>query len=352
MYKFVRSVAQVVDLPSGEFLHIGEYKPEDVKIKIIDYDAEQFHEKEIISMEEYTPYETRPSVTWVDVDGLSDVNIVEKIGAYFNLHNLILEDILNTGQSPIIEDFGEYIFIVLKMIYTDQSNNIISEHVSLLTGKNFVISFQESGGDVFDPVRKQIRQNKGRIRKMGAPYLAYSLLDSIVDNYFSVLQKLEEELECLESRVIKDPSQETLTLIYELKRELLFLHKSIWPLRAVLCKLQREGLSLMSEVKGIYLRDLTDNLSQVINTLETFRDMLSSMIDMHMSSYANKMNQIMKVLTIISTIFIPLGFITSLYGMEIYMPEKELHWFYPFIISIMSVIAIIMLLYFKRKKWL
>jgi len=345
-------VLNTTDL-TGEFIPADKKKTGEFKIKIMDYDEREFHEKEIKSMEEYIPYQSKPTVTWMDIDGLPDIDVIEKIGEHFNLHDLIIEDIANTGQHAMIEDFEDHIFIVIKMIYSEpKQENIIVEHVSLLAGKNFVISFQEGGGDVFEPVRRKIRQAKGCIRKMGAPYLAYAITDAIVDNYFKILEKIACEIETIEENITSNTSPDVLNTIYNLKRELLFLHRSIWPLKDVLNKIQRDDLPLLKEVKGIYLRDVYDNLIQVLDTIQTFRDMLSGIIDMHMSCSANKMNQIMKVLTIISTIFIPLSFITGFYGMEIYMPERECHWLYPVLLVVMLVIGVSMLLYFRKKKWL
>jgi len=353
MHKFVRTVARELDLPSGEIVHLGEKKIKDLKITIIDYDESQFQEKEIKSMEEYIPYEKKPTVTWVNVDGINNVEVIEKIGKHFNLHDLTLEDILNTGQHPMLEDFGDYLFLVLKMIYCDgKDHDTIVEHMSLLVGQNFIISFQEGCGDVFDPVRKRIKLGKGRIRKMGAGYLAYALLDAIVDNYFAVLHRTGEEIEFLEEEIINTPSVDTLRKIYNLKRELLFLRKSIWPLREVIGSLHREEFSLIKEASGIYMRDLYDNLIQVIDTIEIFRDMLCSILEIYMSSNSNKMNEIVKVLTIISTIFIPLSFIASIYGMNILMPEKDYPLTYPVIISVMLIVGISMVFYFRKKKWL
>jgi magnesium transporter len=353
MHKFIRTVTRELDLPSGEMVHLGEKKIEDYKITVIDYDEGQFQEKEIKSIEEYIPYEKNPTVTWVNVDGINNVEVIEKIGKHFNLHDLTMEDILNTGQHPMIEDFGDYLFLILKMIYCDgKDSNIIVEHISLLIGQNFVISLQEGREDVFDPLRKRIRLGKGRIRKMGAGYLAYALIDAIVDNYFAVLHKIGEEIEFLEEEIINTPSADTLRQVYNLKRELLFLRKSIWPLREVISCLSREESLLIKEAAGIYLRDVYDNLIQVIDTIETFRDILCGILEIYMSSNSNKMNEVVKVLTIISTIFIPLSFIASIYGMNILMPEKDYPWTYPVVIVVMLLIGISMVIHFRKKKWL
>jgi magnesium transporter len=293
-------------------------------------------------------------VTWINIDGLHQIEILEKIGECYGLHPLVLEDILNTDQRPKMEDYGDYIYIVLKML--DQGNNsneIVTEQISLILGPNFVFSFQEKEGDVFDPIRERIRNGKGRIRKMGGDYLAYALLDSIVDNYFIILEKLSEKIEYLEEKLITRPTPETLQTIHHIKREMIFLRKAIWPLREVIGGLERNESSLIEESTKIYLRDIYDHTIQTIDTIETFRDMVSGMLDIYLSSVSNRLNSVMKVLTIIATIFMPLTFLAGIYGMNFkYMPELEWRWGYPAIWLIMIGIGIFMLVYFKKKNWL
>jgi len=294
-------------------------------------------------------------VTWVNIDGLHDIEIMEKIGKHFGLHPLVLEDILNTEQRPKIEDFDDYIFVVLKMLYYDENEGEIrAEQISIILGSNFVLSFQERVGDIFNPLRDRIRNAKGRVRKMGPDYLAYSLLDAIVDNYFVVLEKLGEQIEGMEEELVTNPTPETLQRIHNLKREMIFLRKSVWPLREVVSRLERGESPLIKEATGIYLRDVYDHTIQVIDTIETYRDMLSGMLDIYLSSISNRMNQVMKVLTIIATIFIPLTFVAGIYGMNFeYMPELKWHWFYPKAFwLVMLGVAALMLVYFRRKRWL
>jgi magnesium transporter len=253
-----------------------------------------------------------------------------------------------------LEDFGDYIFVVLKTFsYNHQSDELEPEQISLILGPSFVVSFQEREGDVFNPIRERIRSNKGRIRRMGADYLAYSLLDSIVDHYFIVLEQVGEEVEFLEEELVTNPTPETLQTIHNLKREMLFLRKSVWPLREVIGALERGESSLIKESTGIYLRDVYDHTIQVIDTIETFRDMISGMLDIYLSSVSNRMNEVMKVLTIIATIFIPLTFIAGIYGMNFqYMPELEWRWGYPMVWVVMLAIGVLMLIYFRKKDWL
>jgi magnesium transporter len=354
MLKLFRKTARKVGLPPGTLVQVEEKRAEKVKISLIDYDEAQFQEKGAATVEECFPFKDKPSVTWINIDGVYQVEVLEKIGAHFGIHPLILEDIMHTVQRPKMEDFEDYIFVVVKMIYYDEKDNEIkAEQVSIILGPNFVISFQEKEGDVFDHVRERIRRNKGRIRKMKPDYLAYALLDTIVDHYFIVLEKLGEKIEGMEEELVTKPTPETLQTIHTLKRELIFLRKSIWPLREVISVLERGELSLIHESTGIYLRDVYDHTIQVADTLETFRDMVSGMLDIYLSSISNKMNEVMKVLTMIATIFIPLTFVAGIYGMNFkYIPELEWHWGYAAALVLMGIIAFVMVLYFRNKKWL
>jgi len=341
-------------LPPGTLVHIGKKKTEKVKITVIDYDEKNFWEKDVKTVEECFPFKDKPTVTWINIDGIHDVEIIEKIGKHFGVHPLLLEDIMNSEQRPKMEDFEEYIFIVLKMLrYDEKQDEIKSEQVSLILGSNFIVSFQEMEGDVFNLVRERIRNEKGRIRKMKADYLAYTLIDAVIDNYFIILEKTGEKIEDMEDELVTNPTPGTLQTIHNLKREMIFLRKSVWPLREVINGMQKAESPLIKESTGIYLRDVYDHTIQVIDTIETFRDMISGMLDIYLSSISNKMNEVMKVLTIIATIFIPLTFVAGLYGMNFkYMPELEWHFGYFAILLLMIIIGISMIFYFRRKKWL
>jgi magnesium transporter len=354
MPKLMKKRSRKAGLPPGTLIHIGEKKTEEIKITIMDYDESQFQEKEAKSFDECFPYKGRPTVTWINVDGIHQVETLEKLGECFELHPLTLEDILNTDQRPKIEDFGDYMYIVLKMFsYDDRNNEIITEQISLILGQNFVLSFQENIGDVFNQIRERIRSGKGNIRKMGADYLVYTLLDAIVDNYFIILENIGEQIEFIEERLISNPASDTLNTIHKLKREMLFLRKSVWPLREVISGMERGESSLIKGTTKIFLRDVYDHNIQIIDTIETLRDMLSGMLDIYLTSISNRLNAVMKVLTIIATIFMPLTFLAGIYGMNFkYMPELEWKWGYPLILLVMFTIGISMLFYFKRKKWL
>jgi len=325
-----------------------------VKITIIDYDEEKFQEKEVETIDEVFPFCDKSTATWINLDGIHQVDSIEKIGKHFKIHPLVLEDIMNTGQRPKMEDFNNYLFLVLKMLsYDEEENETKTEQVSLILSSNYVISFQESEGDVFDPIRERIRTDRGRIRKMGVDYLAYSLIDAIVDNYFMVLEKIGEKIEDIEDELVKNPTPEVLHTIHRLKRELIFLRKSVWPLREVISRLERWESPLIDKSIDIYLRDVYDHTIQVIDALETFRDMLSGMLDIYLSSVSNRMNEVMKVLTIIATIFIPLTLVAGIYGMNFkYMPELDWVWGYPMVYTVMLAVSAVMLVYFRRKKWL
>lgn len=353
MPRFIKKT-QKTGLPPGTLIHIGKRKIDKARITIIDYDETQFEEKEAKTVEDCFPFKDKPSINWINIDGIHQTEIIEKLGSYFGLHPLLLEDILNTGQLPKMEDFNDYIFIVLKILDCEkESNEITAEQVSLILGPNFVISFQESLGDVFDPVRDRIRKSKGRIRNAGADYLAYALLDAIVDNYFIILENFGENIEDTEQQLAANPIPETLQLIRTLKKEMIFLRKSIWPLREVVNGLERGESSLIHDSTGIYLRDVYDHTIQIIDTVESYRDMLSGMLDIYLSSLSNKMNEVMKVLTIFASIFIPLTFIAGIYGMNFkLMPELEWQWGYFIALIGMATVGISLLVYFRRKKWL
>jgi len=354
MQRLIKRASNKAGLPPGTLVHIGERKAEETKITIIDYDETQFQEKKVKTIEECFPFKDTPTVSWINIDGIHEVDVIEKLGRHFDLHPLILEDIVNTEQRPKMEDFGSYVFITLKMLdYVQKENEINSEQVSLVLGSNFVISFQEREGDVFNPIRERIRNGKGRIRKMGADYLAYALVDSIVDNYFAILERLGEGIEDAEEELVKMPTSETLQSIHKLKREMIFLRKSVWPLREVVSGLERGETPLVHESTRVYLRDVYDHTIQVIDNVESFRDMVSGMLDIYLSSVSNRMNEVMKVLTIFASIFIPLTFIAGVYGMNFaFMPELGWRWSYPAVLVVMALAAAALLVYFRRKRWL
>jgi magnesium transporter len=334
-------------------MHVGERKTDKVAIQIFRYDESELIEKEVATLEELPPLKDG-AVTWINVDGLHKTEIIEKLGKMFHLHSLLLEDVLNTQQRPKVDEYDNHIYVVLRMLRHDESENVVrDEQISLVIGTGYVLSFQEGPGDVFDSVRDRIRFAKGRIRKLEADYLGYALMDTVVDNYFVVLEKFGDEIEALEQGLIRDPQQEHLHKLYHLKREMIFLSKVVWPLREVMNAFLRQEFALISKNVLLFFHDLYDHTVQIRDTIESCRDTLSGLLDIYMSGVSNKMNAIMKVLTIISTIFMPLTLITGLYGMNFdHMPELHWRFGYPFSIALMLMTTIGMLSYIKRENWL
>jgi len=333
---------------------VGERRHERIKLSVINYNGANFQEKEVNNVEEAFSSRDKSSVTWLNIDGVHQPEVIEQVGKHFGIHPLVLEDIANTGQRPKMEDFDDYIYVVMRMLRFDvKENETKTEQVSIILGRGFAISFQEREGDVFDTIRDRLRNNKGRIRKMGSDYLAYALIDAIVDNYFMILEKLGETIEDAEDKLVTNPSTETLRTIHDLKREMIFLRKSVWPLREVINRLERSESALINKPTCVYLRDVYDHTIQVMDSVETFRDMLSGMLDIYLSSLSNRMNEVMKVLTVIATIFIPLTFLAGVYGMNFrYMPELEQALGYPAVLILMLIIAMLLVVYFRRKKWI
>jgi magnesium transporter len=340
-------------LPPGSLIHIGEQHAAQAKVTLIEYDESRFTEKEVATLEGMLPAKDAQTVSWIHIDGLHDIPLLEQLGKLFGLHPLTLEDILNTEQRPKIEDHGEYLYIVLKQFHIPESGTgLIPEQVSIVLGPNWLISLHEQEGTLLNPVRERLRSGKGRLRKGGVDSLAHALIDGIVDTYFTILDTFGEQIETVEETLIVRPTPETLRTIQTLKREMIFLRKSVWPLREMIGSLHRSESPLIREPSFIYFRDVYDHAVQVMDTIETYRDMLSGMLDIYLSSISNRMNEIMKVLTIIATLFMPLTFLAGLYGMNFkYMPELEWRWGYFAVLSVMFSIAIIMLYYFRRKKW-
>lgn len=353
--RFIKKRSGKSGLPPGSLVHIGEKKAGKTKITVMDYDEKELREKETDKIEECFLFKESPAVTWINVEGINDTGVLQKLGDCYGFHPLVLEDILNTDQRPKMEDYTGYLFIVLKRLSSNGlSGDVTSEQISFILGSGYVLSFQEGiAGDAFGPVRERIRKNGTKLRKMGADYLVYSLMDAIVDNYFAVLETMGEKVEVLEEKLIVAPTNETLRDIQYIKRELIFLRKSIWPLREVVSSMVRGDSLLIGEATRIYLRDIYDHTIHVIDTIETFRDMISGMLDIYLSSVSNRMNSIMKVLAIIATIFMPLTFIAGVYGMNFrYMPELSWHYSYPLFWIVNVIIAGAMFIFFRKKKWL
>ena len=325
-------------MPPGSLVYTGERTKEKVDITVLDYNKSRFVEKKLKNPKECVKFKKTGTVTWINVSGVHKVDIVKDITELYKLHPLVQEDILNPDQRPKVEYYKDYVYIVLKMLHLE-NQKIITEQLSIILGRHYLLSFQESK-DIFDPVRERIRKAKGNIRKKGTDYLTYSLLDSVVDNYFIVLEKLGERIEFLEDEVITQPK--TLDALQRFKREMILLRKSVWPLREVIGSLERRESTIIQEDTSIFLRDVYDHVVYIMDTIETYRDILAGMLEVYLSSISNRINDVMRFLTIIGTIFMPLTFIVGIYGMNFrYMPELYSVWGYPLVMLFMIIIAVI-----------
>lgn len=354
MTKPIKTAAMKKGLHPGTLIHVGERKVENVRMTVIDYDPEMFIEREYKIVDECLEYADRDTVTWINVNGLHDTGIINRIGEHFGIHSLVLEDILDTDKRPELDDYVDYIFIILKMILVDkETGRIDAEQVSMLLCRNTVISFQEGEGDVFETIRERIRTGKGRIRGAGADYLFYALTDAVVDNYFVALEEIGELIENIEDELLENPSGETLRDIYELKRELVQLRKYTFPLRELVHKFQISESPLIDANTKLYIRDLYDHAMQIMDTTDSYRDMIAGMLETYLSLASNRMNEVMKVLTVMATIFIPLTFIAGVYGMNFEnMPELRHRLGYPGVMLLMLIVGLGMVYYFRRRKWI
>jgi magnesium transporter len=358
-FSLLKRSSKKAGLPPGVSVHVGSQLVESTSITIIDYDEQNCTRFTPASLEECFAYRKTTATTWLNVDGLHETEIINRLGTEFGLHPLTIEDILNTAQRPKIDVYDDYVYLVVRMhSYDAGQREIMTEQVSIILGAAFVLTFQEKPGDIFDAVRDRIRTGRGKIRKMGPDYLAYSLLDSVVDSYFAVLERVGEEFELLEENLMAEPAAGILQRIHFLKREMILMRKAIWPLREVLSVLQREDIALISGAIQVYLRDLYDHTIQVIDTVETFRDMLSGMVEIYLSSVSNRLNEVMKVLTIFAGIFIPLTLIAGIYGMNfnparspLNMPELNWYFGYPFALGLMAAVGLLLTAIFKKKGW-
>jgi magnesium transporter len=350
--KLIQKRSRKTGLPPGTLVHIGEKKTDKVTITAFSYAGIRCDERQDVSLDILAP-PTDGSVTWVDVGGVHKTEILESFGKQFHLHPLLLEDIANTDQRPKLDDYETYVFVVIKMLSLTDRQDVLVEQVSLVLGRNFVLSFQENGTDVFQSVRERLRAGKGRLRHARADYLLYALVDAIVDQYFAVLEAVGEKIEALQQVVVADPKPETLRDIHALKRQLLFLRRAVWPLRDVMNNLSRSECPVLEQTTRVFFRDVYDHVVQIIDTIETLREMVSASLDIYLSSVSYRLNAVMRVLTVITTIFMPLSFIASIYGMNFdHMPELKSEWGYPAVLAVMAVVGVGMLLVFRKKQWL
>lgn len=340
-------------LPPGTVLHQNNASEQKIDICLFEFNDQFFSEKKDCSLEDISATLHNKNIKWIDIEGISNTKLIEQIVGLYSIHPLTLEDVINTDQRAKFEDYATYTVTITRMVYYDDA--ICSEQLSIILLDNTVITFQEEHGkDPFDPVRERIRNNKGRVRKAGSDYLAYALLDAVVDNYFHILDRVGSRIEILEE-VILDENHNTNIVreLHELKRQMVFLRRALWPIREVIATLQRSQHSLYSPNTLVYIRDVYDHSVRIADTIETYRDLLSGMLDMYLSVQSNKMNEVMKLLTIISSVFIPVTFLVGVYGMNFdFMPELRMKYGYYSVWILMIIIIFGMLYYFKRKKWL
>jgi magnesium transporter len=341
-------------MPPGSLVHIGTVSDKDVQITVIGYGPDAVEEHQFLQVDQYLQSPCDSSIIWVNVEGVHDVELVRLLGDKHAFHTLVLEDIVNTVQRPKIEDYGDYLFIVLRMLCPLKDGDFSSEQISIILGPNYLFTFQEGiAGDAFEPVRTRIRNGKGKIRGMGADYLAYALIDAIVDGYFTVLEGVGERIVDVEEELTQTPDQESLHRINGIKKEIIYLRKAVWPLREAVSFLERGDSHLLHDATRLYFRDIYDHTVQVIDTVETYRDLLSGMLDLYLSSISNRTNEVMKFLTVIGTIFMPLTFLVGVYGMNFkHFPELEWKNGYFALWGLMIVVALLMVAYFRKKHWL
>lgn len=345
-------IRETVGKPPGSLIYTGEKREEPVRITVIQYNDDGYIQEEVESLDKAFSYLNSEYVTWINIDGIHDTEMVKDVGERVNLHNLLLEDILSVDQRPKIEEFDDKLLVIFKMLYF-KDNDLEVEHTSIILSEHSIISFQEKIGDIFDSLRSRIENKSGRIRQRGSDYLLYAIMDSIVDNYFIVLDEIAERLETLEDELYEDPGKDLLFKLQFYRKKVVELRRSVYPLRETVNKLNQGQSNLIGKDTEDFFKDLYDHTIQIIETIETFKDTIASLKDMYMSIVSNRMNEIMKVLTIIATIFIPLTFIAGVYGMNFEnMPELgwEYGYFITWVIFILTFIG--MIIYFKRKDWL
>ena len=348
-----RNPPKQIGLSPGSLIHVGEQKVERPILSFIDYCEEKYEVSKDVLLDDCLLLKSDATVSWINLDGIHDISYVEAFGKAFDLHSLALEDILNTGHPPKFEEFDNCALIITKMFYFDEETfRIQAEQISLVLTAENVLTFQERPGDVFDGVRERLKRKSGRIRQRGPDYLAYTLIDSVVDSYFHVLEKIGDRLDYLETQLIDRPTQELLQQVHQMKGQLIFLRKAVWPMREVVGSLLHSESELLDESTNVFLRDLYDHAIQVLDTVESFRETASGLVDLYMSSVSQRMNEVMQVLTIMASIFIPLTFIAGIYGMNFeLMPELKWRYGYPMVWGLMLLCGVGMLWFFKRKKW-
>jgi len=351
--KVLRSRHESIGQPPGSLIHIGEQKVEKTEITAIGYDEKQAVTLSVGNVEECLALRERFKVLWIDVTGLHETSVIEKIGELFGIDPLTLEDILHTGQRPKVEDFERYLYLTLQMLdFNGDTGEIGQEQLSVVVGPGWIITFQEIPGDMFDPVRQRIDSASSKLRKHEADFLAYTLVDAVVDHYFSILEEIENRIDLLDADLVATFSQESFNALNALKRELIMFRKAVWPLREIIASISRDDFAVVGDLVEHYFRDVYDHVILVIDTVEVFREIVTSMHETWLAGVNNRMNEIMKFLTMIATIFMPLSFIAGVYGMNFRnMPELNLWWGYYAVLGLMLLIVFGFLKYYRSRKW-
>jgi len=354
MIESLSYASEKAGMEPGSLVHVGDVHDHVSSITVINYNAARLEKRTLASVDEIPPYDTPETVTWVIVNGLENVAVIEAIGRHFNIHALVLEDILNTHQRPKFEEFENYLYIVFKAIALQNDDASVKyEQISLLLLNNIVFTFKEKPDDILDPIINRLNVPQSHIRSQGGDYLAYVIMDTVIDEYFALQDAFDDLIETVEDELLTNPTHRTMTAIQKIKRELIFLRRSISPLRELLAAIHRSESPLLNERTQHYFTDVYDHTIRIIEALESYRDLISGMLDIYLSSISNKMNETMKVLTVFSTLFIPLTFIAGVYGMNFdYMPELKWKWGYPLLWVIFIVISGFLLMFFRKRKWL
>lgn len=354
MARMLKKRSAKAGLPPGSLIYVGDAGTHDTRISVIDYDEQRVDMRDIARVEDCLQFRGTESVSWINVDEIGEAGVVAAFGRVLGFHPLMQEDILNTDQRPKFEDHGDHLYIVLKMLeWSPTLNSMDVEQLSLVLGPAYVISFQERAGDFFDPLRQRIRDGIGRIRRQRSDYLAYCLLDLVIDHYFLVLEKLGERVEQVEDAVMTRPRPETLRDIHQIKRDMLYMRKAVWPMKETIATLRHSESPLVSRQIQPFLRDLQDHIEQVIEGLDAYHALLSDTLATYLSTQSNRTNAIMKVLAVFSAVFMPLTFVTGIFGMNFdYIPGADLHWGFAACLALMAMLGGGMALFFVRKRWL
>jgi magnesium transporter len=342
-----------IGLAPGSIVYIGSNIDQKTTIEVIDYNSENISNKKIENLDDCLNYIENNNITWLNATGLSDIDFIKKFGQTFDLHRLLLEDIVNTKHRPKLDEYPDFVYIILKMLYYNEENELEVEHLNLLMGKKYVFTLQEISTDVFAPLRERLNESSGKIRHRGTDYLTFAIMDSIIDHYFLIIERIGEKIIDLENKLFDGKDQDTIVReIQNLKHEVIKVRRAIFPIREVVSRFEKLGDDIVVPETQLYVRDLYDNTIQVIEAIESFRDSVNGLMDMHMNNISNNMNKVMKVLTIISTLFIPLTFIAGVYGMNFdYIPELRWHYGYLAFWILMVILITFMMVYFRRKKW-